>query len=202
MRAEAMSQIFRAATSARRHTGGVQGHHNGAVERGRRGASSGLVMERGIPRKTADYSEGMDELEYAIRLRMMQDVSRETVTFRSTPKGRALPIRQFASLLPGSGVGSAGEHWNGMTPRFLPDCFELRTRTVERYGAGRLPANHAIQDWGVTYQELEPYYTRAEQLLGISGKAGLSPFDGLRSAEYPTGPMKTAYFPSLFAGAL
>jgi gluconate 2-dehydrogenase alpha chain len=172
-----------------------------AKELGARTSLSVVVMERGMPRKTADYSEGMDELEYAIRLRMMQDVARETVTFRSTTKGRALPIRQFASFLPGSGVGGAGEHWDGMTPRFLPDCFELRTRTVERYGVGRLPANHAIQDWGVTYHELEPYYTRAEQLLGISGKAGLSPFDGPRSAEYPTGPMKTAYFPSLFAEA-
>ena len=104
----------------------------------------------------------MDELDYSIRLRMMQDASRETVTFRLTSKERALPIRRFASFLPGTGVGGAGEHWNGTTPRFLPDRFELQTRTVERYGAGPLPENHAIQDWGITYAELEPYYTRVE----------------------------------------
>src|SRR5882724_4417532 len=172
-----------------------------AKELGARTSQSIVVLERGEPRKTADYFEGMDELDYAIRLRMMQDASQKTVTFRNTSKDRALPVRQFASFLPGTGVGGAGEHWNGITPRFLPDCFELHTRTVERYGAARLPPNHSIQDWGITYAELEPFYTRAEKLLGISGKAGLDPFEGPRSAEFPTPPQKLAYFPSLFKEA-
>ena len=107
-----------------------------AKELGARTGLSVVVLERGAPRKTADYFEGMDELDYAIRLRMMQDASKETVTFRHTSKDRALPVRQFASFLPGTGVGGAGEHWTGITPRFLPDCFEILTRTVERYGAG------------------------------------------------------------------
>jgi len=172
-----------------------------AKELGARTGLSVVVLERGQPRKTSDYFEGMDELDYAIRLRMMQDASKETVTFRHTSKDRALPIRQFANFLPGTGVGGAGEHWNGITPRFLPDCFELRTRTVERYGAEKLPAGHSIQDWGVTYAELEPFYTRAEWLLGISGKTGSDPFEGPHSAEYPTPPQKTPYFPSLFRDA-
>jgi len=172
-----------------------------AKELGARTPLSIAVLERGGPRKTADYLEGMDELDYAIRNRMMQDVSKETVTFRPTVKDRALPIRQFSSFLPGTGVGGAGEHWNGMTPRMTPDCFELRTRTIERYGAARLPAQHSLQDWGITYGELEPYYTRAERLLGISGQAGANPFEGPRSAGYPTPPQKMAYFSSLFAEA-
>src|SRR5947209_138830 len=135
-------------------------------------------METGGPRTTAAYFEGMDELDYAIRSRLMQDAPKETVTFRPTSKDRALPIRQFTSFYPGTGVGGAGEHWNGMTPRFMPECFELRSRTIERYGANRLPANHSVQDWPVSYGELESYYTRAEQLLGISGKAGPIPLKG------------------------
>ena len=111
------------------------------------------------------------------------------------PRAAGAAVRDF---LPGTGVGGAGEHWNGITPRFLPDCFEILTRTVERYGRGRLPANHAIQDWGITYAELEPFYTRAEKLLGISGKTGLDPFEGPHSAEYPTPPQKVPYFPSMF----
>src|SRR3954463_12356006 len=125
-----------------------------AKELGARTPLSVVVMERGGPRKTADYFEGMDELDYAIRNRMMQDVGKETVTFRHASKDRALPIRQFSSFLPGTGVGGSGEHWNGMTPRFLPITFEMRTRTLERYGAGRLPVNHALEDWGITYGEL------------------------------------------------
>ncbi len=29
-----------------------------------------------------------------------------------------------------------------------------------------------MQDWGVTYDDLEPHYWRAEQMMGVSGKAG------------------------------
>jgi gluconate 2-dehydrogenase alpha chain len=171
-----------------------------AKELGARTPLSVVVLERGGPRKTADYFDGMDELDYAIRNRMMQDVSKETVTFRHTSKDRALPIRQFASFLPGTGTGGSGEHWNGTTPRFLPVSFEMRTRMLERYGAARLPANHALQDWGITYDDLEPYYTRAEQLLGISGE-GSNPLEGPRSAGYPTPPLKMGYFPALFSDA-
>ena len=172
-----------------------------AKELGARTGISVTVLERGAPRNAADYLTGMDELDYAIRFRMMQDPSKETVTFRNTSKDTALPVRQLGSFLPGMGVGGAGEHWNGVTPRCLPDCFSIHTRTVERYGAKRLPLNHSIQDWSITYDELEPFYTRAEKLLGISGKVGLDPFEGPHSAEYPTPPQKTAYFPSLFANA-
>jgi gluconate 2-dehydrogenase alpha chain len=173
-----------------------------AKELGARTGLSIVVLERGAARKTADYFDGMDELDYAIRLRLMQDASQETVTFRHTSKDKALPVRQLSSFLPGSGVGGAGEHWNGTTPRILPDCFEILTRTVERYGAAKLPANHSIQDWGITYAELEPFYTRAERLLGISGKTGLDPFEGPHSAEYPTPPQKMGYFPSMFRDAV
>jgi len=171
-----------------------------AKELGARTSLSVVVLERGASRKTSDYFEGMDELDYAIRNRMMLDVSKETVTFRHSSKDRALPIRQFASFLPGSGLGGSGEHWNGTTPRFLPVCFEMYSRTLERYGAGRLPSNHAMQDWGITYDDLEPYYARAEQLLGISG-AGQSALEGPRSTPYPTPPLKMGYFPALFAEA-
>ena len=181
-----------------------------AKELGARTTLSVVVLERGGLRKTDDYGEDMDELDYAIRLRMMQDASNETVTLRHNPGQRALPLRQFASFFPGSGVGGAGEHWNGEFPRILPDCFALHSNTIEKYGAERLPEDHSIQDWGVTYDELEPHYMRAEELLGISGKAGNirgkqmeggNIFEGWRSAEYPNPPVKIPYFSALFRDA-
>jgi len=48
---------------------------------------------------------------------------------------------------------------------------------------------------------LEPYYTRAERLLGISGQAGLDPFEGPRSAGFPTPPMKLGHGPAMFSEA-
>src|SRR3954463_3566936 len=105
-----------------------------AKELGARTSQSVVVIERGAPRQTADYFDGMDELDYAIRHRLMQDVSRETVTLRHSTRDRALPIRQFASFLPGSGTGGSGEHWNGTAPRFLPESFRWRSHLAERYG--------------------------------------------------------------------
>ncbi|HKW56838.1 MAG TPA: GMC family oxidoreductase [Candidatus Acidoferrum sp.] len=178
-----------------------------AKELGSRTSLSIVVLERGAAHSSAEYANGMDELEHSIRLRLMQDASLETVTLRHNSTQRAVPLRQLGSFLPGTGVGGAGEHWSAVFPRFLPDVFELYSRTVEKYGTARLPADHAVQDWGVTYDELEPYYTRVENLLGISGKAGNlrgrtivggNPFEGWRSAEYPTPPTKTPYFSELF----
>jgi gluconate 2-dehydrogenase alpha chain len=181
-----------------------------AKELGSRTALSVVVLERGIPRQTSDYAVAMDELDYAIRLRMMQDLSQETVTLRHSPSQRALPLRQHGSFQIGAGVGGSGEHWNAQCPRFVPDCFELLSRTAVKYGAHALPDDLSIRDWGITYDELEPYYTRTEKLLGVSGKAGNlkgklvdggNIFEGWRSEEYPTPPTKVPYFAALFRDA-
>src|ERR1700730_1077888 len=157
------------------------------------------VLERGGARKLADYMGGMDELEFNVRFRMMQDYSQETVTLRYNTRDRAVPIRQLGNFLPGTGTGGAGEHWGAVCPRYVEDLFDLYTKTVERYGAKKLPEDHAIVDWGVTWSEIEPYYTRGDKLLGVSGNAGnikatlivgRYPSHGARSEEYPTTPMK------------
>ena len=181
-----------------------------AKELGARTSLSVVVLERGGPRKTEDYAAGMDEVDHNLRFAMMQDYSKETATFRHTARDRALPIRQLGNFLPGTGTGGAGEHWGAHCPRYQPDCFELYTRTVEKYGAKRLPEDHAILDWGVTWDEIEPYYTRADKLIGVSGKAGNlrgklidggNIFEGPRSEEYPTPPTKIPYYSTLFSDA-
>lgn len=181
-----------------------------AKELATRSSLSIAVLERGPSRSSSEYADSMDELDYAIRFRMMLDLSQETVTLRHDPSQRALPLRQHGSFQVGAGVGGSGEHWNAQCPRFLPDCFELFTRTTEKYGTHALPADHSVHDWGVTYDELEPYYTRVEKLLGVSGKAGNikgkqiaggNIFEGSRSEEYPTPPTKVPYFAALFRDA-
>ncbi len=181
-----------------------------AKELGSRTPHSIVILERGGMRKPAEYVLGMDELDYFVRLHMMQDPSRETVTVRHSATQRSLPIRQFANFLPGSGVGGTGEHWGAQVPRFQPDCFELYSRTVARYGEKKLPEDHSFQDFGVTYDEMEPYYTREENTLGVSGKAGNirgkkieggNVHEGWRSGEYPNPPLKLPYFGSLMETA-
>src|SRR5579863_8870818 len=108
------------------------------------------VLERGAPRRLADYALDMDELDYAIRLLMMQNIADETITHRHSTRDSAVPVRQYGSFLPGTGTGGAGEHWNGMSYRFLPDQFTLRTHLTEKHGAKNLPDDLAVEDWGVT----------------------------------------------------
>ena len=181
-----------------------------AKELGARTSLSIVVLERGGPRKPGEYMDGMDELDYSHRMHMMQDPSQETVTLRHDSNKTALPIRQFGAFLPGTGVGGTGEHWGALCPRIQPECFELYSKTVEKYGAKKFPEDHAIHDWGVTYDELEPYFTRAEKMMGVSGKAGNikgnkieggNIFEGWRSEEYPNPPLKLPYYGSLFGPA-
>lgn len=163
-----------------------------------------VVLERGAMPGPTQYAYGMDEIDYHFRFKMMQNMAEETITHRHSVRDTAQPVRQYGSFLPGTGVGGAGEHWAGLAYRFDPDQFTLRTHLRELHGAA-LPPELAVQDWGVTYHELEPYYWRAEQMMGVGGKAGNlrgtiveggNPFEGPRQNEYPLPPLKRAYIAS------
>ena len=65
-------------------------------------------------------------------------------------------------------VGGSGLHWGGHVARLHESDFELHSR----YGMG--------VDWPIRYHELEPYYTRAEHLMGVAG-ADAYPFTPWRS---------------------
>lgn len=170
-------------------------------------------LERGEPRSTEEtfvMPSIHDELRYALRYELMQDLSRETITFRNNLNQTARPMRQYGSFLPGEGLGGAGVHWNGQTWRFLPYDFEIKSRTIARYGQQALPQGNSVQDWGITYDELEPYYDKFEYTCGISGKAGNlkgqkiaggNVFEGSRAREYPTPPLKPTYAAWLFEQA-
>ncbi|GIN90288.1 GMC family oxidoreductase [Siminovitchia terrae] len=147
-----------------------------------------LGLERGERRGTQDYQRIHDEYRYAIRYDLMQDLSKETVTFRNTRKQKALPMRQMGSFLLGEGLGGSGTHWNGWTFRFLPYDFEIRSMTEKKYGKGKIPDGFLLQDWGITYDEMEPYFDKFEKAAGISGET--NPLGGKRSNDYPTPPMK------------
>ena len=166
-------------------------------------------LERGQARFTVPEFQSPaihDELRFAVRKGLMQDSARETVTFRNQGSQTALPIRRLESFLPGTGLGGSMVHWNGQTYRFQASDFQMATRTRERYGRNFLDPNLTVQDWGVTYEDLEPHYDRFEYLLGTSGKAGNirgriqeggDPHEAPRAREYPTPPQK-----ELFQGAL
>src|SRR6202158_5865030 len=172
-----------------------------------------VAIKRAAPRFTIpDFQSPAihDELRFSIRKGMMQDNVKEAVTFRNSSGETALPIRRWESFLPGTGLGGSFVHWNGQSFRFQVADFIYKTHSEGRYGKKFLEAcgpELMIQDWGVTYDELEPHYDRFEYLCGTSGKAGNikgqiqpggNPHEAPRAREYPTPPMKEPCFGALF----
>jgi gluconate 2-dehydrogenase alpha chain len=152
-----------------------------------------------------------DELKYDRHSDIFQNLSRETITFRNNASEIALPMREMGSFKPGEMVGGTAAHWGGNARRFLPHDFELRTRVTERYGKGFFPEDCTAQDWGVTWEEIEPYYDQFECIYGVGGKAGNlngeiqpggNPHEGPRSREYPNPPTRRTPQGEIFARAV
>ena len=172
-----------------------------------------VLLERGRmvdPQHDFAMPYAHDEFRFDRRSDLVQDLSRETITFRNSMNETALPMREIGSFRPGECVGGAGVMWGGVTWRFLPWDFETRRRTLERYGKQQISEDCTIQDWGITYDELEPYYDQFEHIYGVGGKAGNlngeiqpggNPFEGPRSREYPNPPTRPTYAGALFAQA-
>lgn len=172
-----------------------------------------LALERGENRDTVPdfaYPRITDELSYGIRGKLFQNLSKETVTIRHTPADVAVPYRQHGSFLLGDGVGGAGVHWNGHHWRALPADLQLRSTYEARYGKKFIPEGMYLQDFGVSYDELEPHFDMFEKICGTSGKAGNlkgqiqaggNPFEGWRANEYPLPPLASPNSAVLFEKA-
>src|SRR5712692_2349735 len=170
-------------------------------------------LERGedlSPRENFALPAVRDELRYTHRLELVQDPVLETLTFRHRPSESALPMRRFGSFLPGNSVGGAANHWGGQHWRYSPSDHLTRSHIVERYGAKSIPDDMTIQDWAMTYDELEPYYDKFDKLCGVSGQAGNiqgrkidggNVFEGPRSRDYPNPALEMTESALMYAKA-
>jgi gluconate 2-dehydrogenase alpha chain len=172
-----------------------------------------VALERGAMRSPAkDFAVPIvrDELRFVVRHDLMQNTARDTLTIRNNPSQEALPMRRLGSFLPGDVVGGSAVHWSGHTWRWTDMEFKVRSMYEERYGKNFIPADMTIQDWGITYDELEPYYDKFEYTAAISGKAGNlrgqlqpggNPFEAPRAREYPLPPLAPILASEMFTAA-
>ncbi len=79
-------------------------------------------------------------------------------------------------------VGGGTTSYGAMAWRYMEQDFHLRTT----YGAVE---GSTLADWPITYQDLEPFYTKAEWEIGVSGQAGANTFEPPRSKPYPMPPL-------------
>lgn len=173
-----------------------------------------LVLERGTDRRSsaADRLPSQrDELRWAIHQGLMQDWSVQPYSLRHNRHQPSWPIRWMSAFLPGEGLGGAASHWNGHCWRWAPYDPVLRTHLETRYGKAVIPVDMPLADWGVTYDQMEPYHDLFERLFGVSGQAGNlrgkrlpggNPFEAPRQHPYPQAPLASTEAGLIFeAGA-
>ena len=156
-------------------------------------------LERGKDQEISDFVGAKDSLRYDSRYGMMEDNSVQTITGRRNEDEEAIPLRTQSDNYEGSNVGGSGSHWSGVTHRATAFDFEVRSKTIEKYGEDKIPKDMFLQDWGITYDEIEPYYDKFEKMAGTSGEE--DPLGAPRSSPYPTPPMKETPAIKLFKDA-
>src|ERR1700681_789682 len=136
-----------------------------------------VVLEQGPYLTKADFTH--DEVKVLAEDILTNHPKLQPTSFRKTPDEKAKPQR---ALVYGRLVGGTSVHFTANFWRFHEIDF------VERSKVGAIPGT-GFADWPITYGDLEPYYTKVEWEIGVSGLAGASPFDPPRSKPYPMPPL-------------
>lgn len=91
-------------------------------------------------------------------------------------------------------VGSGTVSYGAMGWRFMEKDFKMKSTYGHVEGS-------TLDDWPITYHDLEPYYEKAEWEIGVSGKSGANPFEAPRKQEYPMPPFAYNKSANLLADA-
>jgi choline dehydrogenase-like flavoprotein len=136
-----------------------------------------VVLEQGPYLKEQDFAH--DELKNFYQEALTNNHKQQPNTFRAkeSQKARLQPAVTYGRVVGGGTVHFTGNYW-----RFHEIDFIERSRLGAIAGTG-------FADWPITYQEMEPYYTKVEWEVGVSGQAGANPFDPPRSRPYPVPPL-------------
>jgi choline dehydrogenase-like flavoprotein len=139
-----------------------------------------VLLEQGPRLSPADFSH--DELKNWYLGGITNDAVRNPQTFRSDSAKKAEIQKVRPALWYGRAVGGGSLHYTANYWRFHEIDF------IERSVLGAIDGT-GFADWPITYADLEPYYTKVEWEIGVSGLAGASPFDPPRTRPYPMPPL-------------
>lgn len=144
-----------------------------------------VVFERGKLYSAKDCNHSELESQYSVPPAYGPSVHANPRTFRYTD-------REVAHLVyPGldehygktaAAVGGATLAYGAAAWRFKAEDFRMKSTYGSIPGA-------SLEDWPITYDDLERYYERAEYELGVSGLAGADPFAEPRKRPFPVGPL-------------
>jgi choline dehydrogenase-like flavoprotein len=137
-----------------------------------------VVLEQGPWRNEGDFKH--DEFGNWILSDMLPAPQDFPQTFRRSADEAAQPAGPEPPIVYSAGVGGSSVHFTANFWRLRPIDFRERSALGAIAGTG-------FADWPITYEELEPYYTRVDWEIGVSGAPG--PNDPPRSRPYPLPPM-------------
>jgi choline dehydrogenase-like flavoprotein len=133
-----------------------------------------VVLEQGPWRTERDFVH--DEIKIFRENWLTNDWGKSPNTFRKTEKEKA---QTQPALAYGRMVGGTSNHFSANFWRFREIDFKEASVKGTLAGTG-------FTDWPITYQDLEPYYTKVDWEVGIAGAPG--PYDPPRSRPYPMPP--------------
>ncbi len=133
-----------------------------------------VALERGPFLQTSQFTD--DELAIAVRDRLFSPDQLETSRLDEESPTRVGRFNMLAHC-----VGGTHTHWAGWSWRFRPDEFKVLSTEGPVAGA-------SLADWPISYEEMEPYYEKAEWEFGLSGDAAANPFAAPRKRGYPNPP--------------
>jgi len=137
-----------------------------------------VVLEQGAYRKAADFTH--DEISVIVQGELTGGGNaNHQQTFRTDES----EVAKLADQQPAGyamTVGGASVHFSGNFWRFREIDFN------ERSVHGSISGTN-FADWPISYAEIEPYYTKVDWDIGVSGAPG--PDDSFRSKPFPMPPM-------------
>lgn len=136
-----------------------------------------VLLEQGPYLRAADFRH--DEIAIDKLAALTNDYHSQPNTFRTSEKDVAKPkgVVKYGRLVGGGSVHFTANYW-----RFHEIDFIEYSKRGPVEGAN-------FADWPITYADLEPYYTKVEWEVGVSGLAGANPFDPPRTKGYPLPPL-------------
>jgi choline dehydrogenase-like flavoprotein len=136
-----------------------------------------VVLEQGPYLREKDFK--YDEQDIRTTGPLVNDRQIQPNTFRKTENEKAVVAPTISY---GRCVGGGTVHYTGTNWRMREVDFVERTRWGAISGTG-------FADWPIRYADLEPYYVKAEYDFGVSGQAGVTPFESPQSKPFPLPPM-------------
>ena len=139
-----------------------------------------VALQRGPFLQPGDFHD--DELRTIIRDEVFSSDQVETYRYDERSPTETGRFNYMANC-----VGGTMTHWAAWSWRFRPDDFKVLSTEGTVAGA-------SLADWPITYDEIEPFYQRAEWDFGVSGDATGNPFGAPRKKAYPNPahPARTA----------